>query len=92
MSQNTPNKWQPIAYKCLAIWGRYLGSYGSYILMEQRKAAEDGAPLTALYKKDVKRDGSGGYWVLLEDLENATVRNEIINKLAKYAAAYGVPK
>jgi len=69
----------PTAYKCLAIWGRNLGSFTSYISNEQRKASEQGAPLTAIYQRK-------GVWVLAEDIENTALKNEMFQKLAKYAA------
>ena len=76
---NQPQLYLPSAYKCIAIWGRNLGSFSSYITNEQRKASEQGAPLTAVYERN-------GVWATLEDVENVPLRNEIINKLAVYAA------
>jgi len=69
----------PSAYRCIAIWGRNMGSFASYTANEQHKAAEQGAPLTAVYERN------GGGWATLEDVENVPLRNEIIGKLAVYA-------
>jgi len=69
----------PNAYKCIAIWGRTLGSFPSYISNEQRKASEAGAPLTAIYQRR-------GVWVVAEDIENTVLKNEILTKLARLAA------
>ena len=55
-----------------------MGSFSSYITNQQRKAAEQGAPLTAIYERQ-------GVWATLEDVENVPLRNEIIGKLAIHA-------
>ena len=73
------NKYHQNAYRCIGIWGRNLGSFPCYIKNEQRKAAEQGAPLTAIYARD-------GGWSTVEEIENIPLRNEIIRKLAVYAA------
>lgn len=62
-------------YKCLAIWGSILGSYGNYIKGEQRKAASENAPITAIYKN---HNG----WVLAENIENKEVKGRILKQLA----------
>jgi|TARA_R110002074_G_scaffold144049_3_gene291475 hypothetical protein len=72
-------KYNQNAYRCIGIWGRNLGSFPSYIKNEQRIAAEQGAPLTAIYARD-------GVWSTVEEIENIPLRNEIIRKLAEYAA------
>jgi len=69
----------PSAYKCIAIWGRNLGSFSSYISNEQRKASEQGAPLTAIYQRRNE-------WVVAEDIENTVLKDEILKKLARLAA------
>jgi len=68
----------PTAYKCIDIWGRHLGSL-QRMSNQQRLAAEQGAPLTAIYQRK-------GVWVLAEDIENTELKNEMFQKLAKYAA------
>jgi hypothetical protein len=73
------NKYHQNAYRCIGIWGRNLGSFPCYIKNEQRKAAEQGAPLTAIYERN-------GVWSTVEEIENIPLRNEIICKLAVYAA------
>ena len=72
-------KYHQNAYRCIGIWGRNLGSFPCYIKNEQRIAAEQGAPLTAIYSRD-------GVWSTVEEIENIPLRNEIIRKLAVYAA------
>ena len=69
----------PSAYRCIAIWGHNLGSFPCYTANEQYRAAVQHAPLTAIYERQ-------GVWVTLEDVENVPLRNEIIGKLAVYAA------
>lgn len=66
-------------YKCISIWGSILGSYGNYIKGEQRKAASDNAPITAIYKSDTG-------WVLAEDIENQEVKGRILKQLAILAS------
>ena len=62
-------------YKCIAIWGSILGSYGNYIKGEQRIAASESAPTTAIYK-----DHTG--WVLAENIENQEIKGRILKQLA----------
>ncbi len=66
----------PTAYKCIAIWGRNLGSDTSYIRNEQRLAAEQGAPLTAIYQSQ------DHVWALAGDIENTDLKNQFIYSLA----------
>lgn len=56
------NSWKQ--YRVIRVWGHYLGSFDYYIQTEQRKAAEEDAPLDALYKD------SGGPWVRKADLHD----------------------
>tara|TARA_B100000795_G_C22797959_1_gene440346 strand:- start:2741 stop:3013 length:273 start_codon:yes stop_codon:yes gene_type:complete len=69
----------PHAYKCIAIWGRELGSFPSYSKREQQIASQDDAPITAIYKR-------GDVWVTAEQIENVAVKNDILIKLAHLAA------
>ena len=41
---------KPEEYKAIAAWGKHLRSFQYYIANEQRKAAEDDAPVNAIYK------------------------------------------
>jgi|15BtaG_2_1085339.scaffolds.fasta_scaffold123986_2 hypothetical protein len=69
---NTLNK--PSDYRAIEIWGRRLGSFDSYIKMEQKKAALDNAPITAIYKR-------GEIWRTVNDIENNAVLKEMIDSL-----------
>lgn len=47
---------KPEEYRMIARWGRWLGSLRDYIENEQKKAAEAGAPVDAIfYNKTDKR-------------------------------------
>jgi hypothetical protein len=55
---------KPKEYIAIRLWGRQMGSYDYYIQMEQQKAAEDNAPLDAIYK----RHGTE-HWVCVSELK-----------------------
>lgn len=40
---------KPEDYMHIMVWGKMLGSHMNYILREQERAAEDNAPLDAIY-------------------------------------------
>lgn len=48
----------PSDYKHIAAWGSIMGSRPYYIANEQRQAAQEGAPLDAVF-----RDGQTKEWV-----------------------------
>jgi hypothetical protein len=53
----------PKAYKAIRLWGENLGSYEYYIENQQRRAAEDGAPVDAIYFNDTLKR-----WMYVRDL------------------------
>lgn len=57
----------PHEYKHIAAWGKLLGSKQYYINAEQRAAAEQNAPLTAIYKHN-------GRWITIDDCVVTTQR------------------
>jgi hypothetical protein len=62
MKLSTPN---PAAspYLAIYVWGKELGSYNYFILDEQQRAKDDGAPLDAIYK-----DETTGHWHTVSEL------------------------
>ena len=70
----------PKDYKCIAIWGGMLRSWPNYVSAQQRLAASEGAPLTAVYFND-----SLGVWIVAEDIASPDTRSRVINALAKEA-------
>jgi hypothetical protein len=49
-------------YLAIALWGQMMQSFGYYIDAQQESAAEDGAPVDALFKRD-------GKWICVSDLD-----------------------
>ena len=64
---------KPSDYKCIARWGKMMGSYLSYIAHEQEKASKDNAPLTAIYQRD-------GKWSVAEDIVRDDLRKQILGE------------
>lgn len=58
---------KPTDYKHIKAWGQFMGSYDSFIEMEQFNAAADDAPLNAIYK-------SGDKWYTFDEIENEETR------------------
>lgn len=67
-------KYKPHEYVCIAAWGRRMGSFDYYIKDQQRKAAQMGAPLTAIYERD-------GHWQRAEEIVNPHTRKMILGSL-----------
>lgn len=42
----------PQDYKYIAVWGKMMQSYSPYIKQQQIQAANEGAPLSSIYKDD----------------------------------------
>ena len=51
-------------YKHIALWGTMMGSFPEYISGQQDEAAEDNAPLDAIYKRE-------GKWEVFSEVTNA---------------------
>jgi len=64
---------KPNEYKWIARWGRFMGSMSYYIQAQQEQAAEDNAPLGAIYKR-------GDKWSTIEEVENESTRDFFKNK------------
>lgn len=69
-------KYVPIMYTAIECWGKRLGSFGFYIHGQQRTAAEEDAPLTAIYKR------YDGHWVTIADIKSEETRSEMIEASA----------
>lgn len=48
------NKHAPEAYELIWRWGRLLSSQPSWIREQQERAAREGAPLNAIYRKEMR--------------------------------------
>lgn len=68
----TPNE-----YKHIKAWGVYMGSYRYYITCEQEEAAEDNAPVNAIYKHN-------GRWKTVDDITDEVLRNTITDYANKF--------
>lgn len=68
-------KRRPEDYRHIRAWGRFMQSFEYYIVGEQKRAAEDNAPLDAIYKH------SDGHWVRATDIESPYVRKVIDNRV-----------
>lgn len=58
---------KPQDYKHIAAWGRMMGSYAYFIKDQQNQAAEDNAPVDAIYKR-------GDIWHRFADVTNWETR------------------
>ena len=76
-------------YECIAAWGRRMGSFNYYITAQQKKAAEEEAPITAIYERD-------GVWSVAEDIRDPHTRKLILGnhydeaKHGQYGTEYDV--
>lgn len=64
----------PQDYKHIAAWGRFMGSYETYIKAQQELAASENAPLNSIYcnfGKDSKR------WATADQIVNDAKRKYI---------------
>lgn len=55
-------------YPWIRKWGKYLTSGGSYIQQQIKLARKDGAPATAIYKRET------GKWATIDDVTNPRTR------------------
>ena len=65
-------KRKPEEYRHIAAWGRLLGSFVYYVEGQQRQAAEEGAPLDAIYRDHATRE-----WRTMRDVTNDRTRAEV---------------
>jgi len=70
---NTENKmkYQPHEYTCIQAWGDRMRSFEYYIVEQQKKAAAERAPITAIYERD-------GVWAVAEDIVDPSHRKFIM--------------
>lgn len=66
----------PKDYKHIRAWGKFMGSYEYYIQNQQNEAADDQAPLDAIYKRGEK-------WTLYSEVESETTRLAVDQILAR---------
>jgi len=69
----------PADYTAIALWGEELGSLPYYIEAEQIRASRDGAPLSAIYKKDT------GRWVTVHEIENRDLKLRLLEAIQEAA-------
>lgn len=69
----------PADYTAIALWGEELGSNSFYIEAEQIRASRDGAPLSAIYKKDT------GRWVTVHEMKNESLKAQLLAALEEAA-------
>lgn len=68
------------AYKYIAAWGSFMGSFSYYIKMQQELALQESAPVSAIYKKQ-----EGG-WFTFEEIQNETAKEAVLYWLGKFSA------
>ncbi len=64
----TTNKHEPAEYLAIRLWHKQTGSFEYYVTKQQERAAIDGAPLDAIFKRDW--EGQSG-WVAVSDLSHS---------------------
>lgn len=69
-------KYVPMMYTAIECWGQRLGSFNYYIHDQQHAAAEEDAPLTAIYKHQ------DGHWVTIADIRGEDTRADMIQASA----------
>ena len=63
-----PTAHRPEEYLAIMLWGQQMLSFMHYIQDQQELAAEDGAPVDAIYKKFGESTGPDNKWVCVSDL------------------------
>jgi hypothetical protein len=66
------NSLSPAAYLHIAAWGSWLHSNGYYVQQEQNRAAQDKAPVNAIYYSPDE-----GRWVTVDEIRNDVTRAAI---------------
>jgi hypothetical protein len=66
---------KPADYVWIARWGNRLGSYIPYVESQQEKAAQEDAPLTAIFE-------SSGVWMTVEDITNEDTLRSLAKRYA----------
>ncbi len=68
-------RYKPHEYVCIVAWGRRMGSFNYYITAEQKRAAEEGAPITAIYRNN------DGTWSTAEEIKDPIHRKNILGSM-----------
>jgi len=72
---------EPHEYLHIRAWGKMMGSYEYYISTQQALAANEHAPLTAIYERN-------GHWHTFESIVNPSTKayiSQIVKELEKRA-------
>lgn len=69
----------PSDYTAVALWGEVMGSYPYYIEAEQIRASNDGAPLSAIYKRD------NGRWATVHEIQNESLKAQLLAAMEEAA-------
>jgi len=65
-------------YRAIAAWGKIMGSYASYVLTEQNIAADQNAPIDAVFYC-LSRER----WIRIGEIENTNTMRELAILLAQ---------
>lgn len=68
-------RYQPHEYVCIAAWGRRMGSFSYYITEQQKLAAAEHAPITAIYRQP------DTIWAVAEDIKDPAHRRNILGSM-----------
>lgn len=72
----------PSKYRAIKVWGQQLGSFHNYITKEQQLAADQGAPLDAIYY-----NFATDKWVTVRDITAVETLQRVAMGLAQDAAS-----
>jgi hypothetical protein len=76
---------KPSSYRHVAAWGQMMNSAGYYIKEKQEEAAQDDAPLDAIYKLHGEDTKNGKLrWILFSEVTNPDTRWVMGNILKSY--------
>ena len=65
---------QPNEYKMIQAWGKYMGSYMPYIVDQQNLAAQENAPLDAIFRNNDSHVGVVSTWSTVEQVKSDDLR------------------
>lgn len=80
---NVPEQHKPEEYHGIQAWGRQLGSFAHYRRVQQELAAEEGAPLDAIYK------GVEGRWHTVDEIVSPDTKAIIEADIAHLKKIHG---
>jgi len=73
---------QPSDYKMIKAWGQYMGSYHPYIVDQQNLAAQENAPLDAIFRNNDSHVGAVSTWSTVEQVKSQPLRAWLWNYAA----------